>query len=153
MQHAQQLTDAFSSAVPFALAEMAGVESVLLDSKASVGAVDAGDVSVVLQLIGASPGMLRLSMPGATATALAGRILADTVPNPDRAMIHDCIGEVANIIAGQAKTLLYGTPLHFSFSPPVQGDFDSLPQAEALQLKYGSDVGELTLTVHPPTES
>jgi CheY-specific phosphatase CheX len=66
-------------------------------------------------------------------------------------MIRDCIGEVANIIAGQAKTLLYGTPLHFNFSPPIQDDFEPPSEAEALQLTFGSDAGGFTLTVHPPT--
>lgn len=151
MEHAEELKDAFTTAVTVALAEMAGVDSVLLGSSIGTDAVESGGVSATLHLIAAQSGFLRLSMPDATATALAGRILAGTVPNPDRAMILDCIGEVANIIAGQAKTLCYGTPLHFSFSPPAQGDFVPLPMAEALELKFGSDVGELALVVQPPT--
>jgi CheY-specific phosphatase CheX len=37
----------------------------------------------------------------------------------DPAMVADCMGEIANIIAGQAKALLHGTPNHFVFSTPT----------------------------------
>ena len=34
-------------------------------------------------------------------------------------MIDDVAGEFANVIAGQAKTILKGTPYHFTLSTPV----------------------------------
>ncbi|CAN5125629.1 hypothetical protein BH11PLA2_BH11PLA2_14260 [soil metagenome] len=153
MEHAQEWTDALTSAVAVALREMAGVQSALVGSTPVDGVPSAGEVSVVIRTFGAGPGSLRLSMPNTTASALAHRILAETVPNPDEALIRDCIGEVANIIAGQAKTLLYGTLLHFSFSSPVQDDFEPPPQAEGLQLTFGSDVGALSLTVYSTTST
>ncbi|MBN9521487.1 chemotaxis protein CheX [bacterium] len=109
-----ELLGAFDTGVVTALREMAGVEAV------HRGPADAtADVAVALRLDIGAGWWAVLALPSATATALARRVLAGVADEPDDAMIRDCAAEVLNVTAGQAKTLLYGTPHHFTFATPT----------------------------------
>lgn len=143
--------EAFSNAVAVALAEMAGVEMVLLEWSEISGPHEVEGISAILTPTLSSDGMLFLSMSESAAAALAGRILAAAdIHEPDTTMIRDCIGEVANIVAGQAKTNLYGTPWHFSFSAPWPEVPKTLTFKNALRLQFKCDVGDLLLIADLP---
>jgi CheY-specific phosphatase CheX len=67
--------------------------------------------TVVLGIKPATEGLLVLSFPDRTAAAITERVLADAKEEIDETLVRDCVGEIANVIAGQAKTLLAGTRL------------------------------------------
>jgi chemotaxis protein CheX len=94
--------------------------------------------------------MLLLRFPERTAAAIAQRVLADTEVELNESLIRDCIGEIANVIAGQAKTLLAGTPYRLTFSLPevvVGKHLLSHPEwsRECLVIAFRSDLGEFSL--------
>ncbi len=151
MESPDDLVGPFSEAVAVALREMAGVESFLMEAHSTSEPVGFGDVSAVLRLGGNGEGFLILSLPQQTAEALARRVLAETLTEMDADMVGDCMGEVANIVAGQAKTLLYGTPRHFTFSAPtVVHGLPSVPHAQRWVATFQSDTGEFVLHVRMP---
>jgi len=136
-----ELVEAFSAAVPFALRELAGAEAVMRD----VGPATAdgtADVAASVRLTTAGgPWWMTLCLPARTAGELARRILAGATDlTPD--LIGDCMGEVANVVAGQAKTLLVGSPFHFTLSTPQIGVGAVAGAAEAWTIHFDSDAGE-----------
>jgi chemotaxis protein CheX len=133
-------TEAFVTSITTTLRDLAGVEAAPLGAEAAVE--PRADVTARIRLSGTRQGELVLCLPTATATALAERVLAGAAA-VDPAMVLDCMGELANVIAGQAKTLLYGTPDHFMLSPPTvtAGDAGPIPADDAC-VRFGSEVGE-----------
>ena len=100
--------------------------------------------------MGGAEGSLVLSFPAQTAEGLARRILAGAVDHVDRDLIRDCMGELGNVIAGQTKTLLVGSPYHFVFSTPtvVAGAHHEVRTKNALSclvIVWSSDLGEFAL--------
>ena len=146
MTTGDELIGPFAEAVAVTLREMAGVEAVVRDAAPAAGPAGFGDVSAVLRLSTGGEGYMVLSLPAATAAALAGRVLGGVIGEPDAAMVLDCAGELANVIAGQAKTMLVGTPHHFTFSTPRVADGDpGLPAGEWWVAAFLSDAGEFSL--------
>lgn len=151
MDATRELVEAFAEAVPLALREMAGVEVVARDPRPADQADGFADLSAVVSLTAAGgQGQLILSFPERTAAELAQRILAGTVGEPGADMIGDCMGEVANVVAGQAKALLVGSPAHFTLSTPtVRTEMGEMP-VERWVIRFDSDVGEFAAHVCPP---
>jgi CheY-specific phosphatase CheX len=146
-----ELVGAFAAAVPFAVREMAGVEAASRDPRPATAADRFADVSVVVRLTAAGgEGQVVLSFPPGTAAALARRVLAGVVGEPDGAMVRDCMGEVANVAAGQAKVLLVGTPSHFTLSPPTAAAGGPADAAGWWVIGFDSDVGEFAAHLRPP---
>jgi chemotaxis protein CheX len=144
-----EVLEAFRTAVATALREMAGVEVVVRATvRASTGA-ELGDVSVELRLDAETAGWLILSFPSATAEALARRVLAD-VGEPDSGMVRDCAAELANVIAGQAKTLLFGTAYHFTLATPTVLPAGGAEVGPRSVIRFGSGAGEFALHLCPP---
>ncbi len=114
----KDLGDPLVTAVAQTLSQMAGVEVMVHSLYQRNQPTSLGDLSVTLTLSGSLEGLLILSFSMSTAEALARRILADAAAELDPVMVKDCIGEIANIIAGQAKALFHGTANHFVFSTP-----------------------------------
>jgi CheY-specific phosphatase CheX len=120
MATGEELIAPFTEGVSAALREMAGVEAALASAAIASGDERISGVAALLPLYAAAgPGRLILGFPQETAVALARRILQEEAA-PD--MVSDCMGEVANVVAGQAKTLLLGTPSHFTLGTPVPAD-------------------------------
>ena len=153
MDAPDELIEAFTAAVPFALREMAGVEAVARDACPAAGDGRSADLS-------ARPPAPTRRRRWATGPELPGgrrprRWPGGCSPGRTRAgrgMVRDCMGEVANVVAGQAKALLVGTPSHFTLSTP------SRPAAGAAGrdgtggwvIRFDSDAGEFTVHVCPP---
>lgn len=116
----QEVVDAFTSAVLSTLQELVQVE----------GAADARDrssaesplaepvVSATVHLVRQVPGIMTLVLPVESAAFLAARYLPAGTRMTDE-IVDDVVGEFANVIAGQAKTILKRSPFHFGMSPPL----------------------------------
>lgn len=140
----------FIESVGMTLREMAGIEAAPGEPKRVADLNAIGDIAAVLALMAASNGYLVLGFPIATATALAQRVL-DGATELNDTMIRDCVGELANVVAGQTKTLLFGTPEHFTLSTPtvVSGPPD-VPAGNWWMVDFRSEVGPFRLCLRPP---
>jgi CheY-specific phosphatase CheX len=148
-----ELTEPFITAVATTLREMAGVEVVVRDTVRAAGGEGLADVSVILRLHAVVEGWLILSLPTGTAEALAGRVLADVGGRPNGGMVRDCVHELLNVIAGQAKALLYGTPRHFTLSTPTALTAVPPDAAGRWVVRFDSDAGDFALHLRPPLAS
>src|SRR5262245_33078000 len=113
-----QLLEPFITATRVALGEMASNDVVLQALYQETRHHHWGDIAAVLELKSETEGFLILSFPARTAAALAGRILAEVTTERDENLFGDCVGELANVVAGQAKALLADTPYRFAFFTP-----------------------------------
>jgi chemotaxis protein CheX len=111
-----------------ALREMAGTEAVVREIYQDASRTPV-DVVALVRFTPSAEGPLVLGFPMRTAAGLAGRILAGAAGLPDEGLVRDCVGEIANVVAGQAKAMLGDTPRRFSFAVPevVTGPHDFLP--------------------------
>jgi chemotaxis protein CheX len=146
------LLEPFIAAAALTLTELAQVEPVVRSMYVTAIPRTLGDISALLPLSTDQGEVLVLSFPAATAAALAGRVLAEVNPNPEDELIGDCIGELANVIAGQAKTLLAETPYQLLLGTPsvLSGagvDVGSPPDIGSLVVVFGSDAGDFALQV------
>jgi CheY-specific phosphatase CheX len=143
-----QLLDPFITAVRAALGEMAGAELVVRNVCQAPYRHRSGDIAAVLELTSETEGPLILSFPVETATSFARRILTG-VAEPDENLIRDCVGEIANVVAGQAEALLAGSRYHFAFTVPrvFLGGETVCPQGAqgCLCVVFGSEHGEFAL--------
>ncbi len=140
------------TAVRQTLVEMAGVEVAVQSVHGREAPAALGDIAAVLELASARPGLLIMSFSTRTAQALAGYVLAEVHEELTPALVQDCMGEITNVIAGQAKALLHGTPHHFSFSPPVvhAGVFKLPEDMTSIVLAFDSNVGGCALQLCTP---
>jgi CheY-specific phosphatase CheX len=74
-------------------------------------------VVAVVRLLRREAGTMTLVLPTSTARRLSEAYLPAGTELTDE-IINDVAGELANVIAGQAKTILKGTPYHFALSIP-----------------------------------
>jgi CheY-specific phosphatase CheX len=146
----QDRAEPFVAAVLMTLREMAGVEAMAQEMSRATGPDGFGDLSAVLRLSGIGEGYLILSFPNQTARLLAVRVLNGAAPLDDE-LIRDCAGEVANVVTGQAKALLAGTPNRFTFSTPtvIVGP-PVVPAGEWWVVGFVSEVGPFRLHLRQP---
>jgi CheY-specific phosphatase CheX len=143
------LLEPFIVATGTALGQMAGAEVVVRAVFQKTMHHALGDIAAVFRLRSASEGFLVLSFPERTAAALAGRILAGVSQQVDANLIRDCAGEIANVVAGQAKALLAETPYRFVFFMPQvvvdAKEFRAPPSLDCLAVIFSSDTGSFAL--------
>ena len=110
-----EVVAAFTSAAITALQELVQIDAV--DEPAT--APSEGEiVSATMNLVRPIPGVMSLLLSAESAAFLASRYLPRE-SSLSQELIDDVAGEFANVIAGQAKTMLKGTPYHFTLSTPV----------------------------------
>jgi CheY-specific phosphatase CheX len=150
----EEILEPFISGVSVALGEMADAAIVVKTIGQKATSVETDCLTAIIKLNASREGTLVLIVPASTAAALASRVLASVGTVPDVTLIRDCIGEVANVIAGQAKALLAGTPHAFTFSVPMVisgAEFASRPRPigdcydVALSCEFGSLLMRLSL--------
>ena len=143
------LLEPFIAATRTALAEMAGTEMVVQAVYRQTTPVEMGDIAAAVRLTSASEGLLLFIFPKGTAKALAGRILVGSAVQVDENLVRDCVGEIANVVAGQAKALLAGGLHRLAFAmPPVVATVDELrPQSsqDCLVIALRCDAGEFAM--------
>ncbi len=103
--------------------------------------------SVIVALTSSTIRTLILDFPETTAIALAKRILPESDAELEESLIQDCLCEIANVVAGQAKAMLANTAHQFSFSLPIMNS--EVPRAagseQYLTIQFGSNQGAFTL--------
>jgi chemotaxis protein CheX len=146
-----ELVGAFTEAVPTTLREMAGVEAVVRDSRPGEMADLSADLVAAVGLTMADgEGRVELCLPERTAVELARRVLAGAVDRPTADLVRDCMGEVANVAAGQAKALLVGTASHFVLSTPVVRAGGRAGGPAGWWIRFESEAGEFGVHLRPP---
>jgi len=148
----EQLLEPFISGANMTLTELAQIEPAVRSTCRTAHPRTLGDISALLGLTAEGGEVLVLSFPAATAAALAGRVLAEVTQAPDDELVRDCMGELANVIAGQAKTLLAETPYQLLLATPsvLLGpglEVGSRPGIESLVVFFGSEAGDFALQV------
>jgi len=148
----EKLLEPFITATRTALAEMASAELVIRAVYQTSSRPAPCEISAVLQLASATDGWLVLSFPEQTAATLARRMLTGVVPEVDEKLVQDCVAEIGNVVAGQAKALLARTSFHFAFSvPSVVVGLDDLAQVaglDCLVVAFDGDPGEFALRLY-----
>ena len=130
-----------------ALGEMAGIEIHVRATAQETPQAAQGCIAAVLRLESATVEFIVLSFPERTAAALTARILAEVGAPVDAVLIRDCVGEIANVAAGQAKALLADTPHRFAFLvPEVVADEPQPRQGSGcVAIAFTSDHGDFLL--------
>ena len=77
-----------------------------------------GDIHGIMGLSGTLTGTLTVSLPDGLARRAVSALLGFPMPEAINHDIRDGVGELTNMIAGKAKSLLVRTPFHFSVSVP-----------------------------------
>jgi len=152
------LVEPFIAAATTALSEMAGAEAIVRNVRQQTNPPELNDITAVVEITATTThGFLVLSFPKPTAAALAARILAGTAQKPDDNLIRDCVGEMTNVIAGQAKAMLAGGLYQFTFSIPKvlagPSDFQPPQCPNCLVISFRSDQGEFALQLLRPVEA
>lgn len=79
-----------------------------------------GDISGIIGLSGSTAGTCAISLPGKVAIGAIERLLGESFgEDVERVEIRDGVGELVNMIAGRAKTILSSTPYHFDITLPT----------------------------------
>jgi chemotaxis protein CheX len=146
----KNLLEPFIEGTTITLQEMAGVKVFVNSVYQKSNYKLFGDISAIIGLVAPGEGSMVLSFPEATANAIVRRVLAGIADHPDADMIRDCVGEVINVVAGQAKGILSNTKYHFSFSTPtvISGanhEIRHKPNMACMVIAFGSDVGAFAL--------
>jgi chemotaxis protein CheX len=148
----EQVLEVFVTATRVTMQEMVMTEVFERASYRKKTPTTLGAISAVIGMESGPGGALVLGCNEETAAALARRVLVGTVEQPEPEMTRDCLGEVLNVIAGQSKTLLFGTPYHFLLTTPmiVTGAGQAIPRSAGttcLVVEFGSDVGDVVVQV------
>jgi chemotaxis protein CheX len=146
----EALLKPFSEAAMMAMKEMAGMQITINTVYQKNGYRMFGDISAVIGLIAKTEGSLVISFPSETAKAVVGRILASVQCESNDDVIRDCVGEIANVIAGQARGVMIDTPYRFGMSTPtiVAGAHHEICHKAGmpcLVVVFGSDVGDFAM--------
>jgi chemotaxis protein CheX len=144
----EKLLDPFIAATGAALGEMASAEVVVRAVSRGPGRHPSENICAELRFTSGIEGSLVLIFPQDTAEALAKRILVGVSSEVDPQLIRDCVGEIGNVVAGQAKALLAATPYHFTFSLPkvvYVEDFQAPPVPVCLVADFNCNSGEFAL--------
>jgi chemotaxis protein CheX len=151
------LLEPFIEATRTTLAEMAGVEPAVAAVYQATRDHPPGDIAAMVALTSPALRTLVIAYPERTAAALAKRIMTVGAVDVDDSLIRDCVGEIANVVAGQAKALLAATPYRFVFALPKvvagAGALEDEADVDCLVIAFDSACGRfaLRLSVQKPT--
>lgn len=146
-----EVAGAFAAATATAFEELAQTPPIPGEPYLTRAAAPAGWVTAEIALRRSAEGRVVVAFPRPVLEALAGRYLAGGPPlTPD--LVDDAAGEFANVIAGQAKTMLKGTLYHFTLSTPRVGRAagGAAGDADYLTLPFDTDAGGFTVAVDLP---
>jgi chemotaxis protein CheX len=148
----EKLVEPFVTATRTALGEMANTEVVVRTVCQIASPLALGDISVAIRLTSATEGWLVLSFLERTAVMLSSRILTGVTADLDHQLLGDCVAEIGNVVAGQAKALLAGTPFRFAFALPQVivdvNDFGHLAGFNCLVVAFECNAGDFALRLY-----
>ena len=144
-----EVADAFVAAMVTALQELVQLEafSASADSPARCGGAS-GAICAAVRLARPVPSEMRLYLGVEFAARLAARYVGEDV-ELSAEMVDDMAGELANVVAGQVKTMLKGTPYHFMMTAPNVRRSDAFEVARPLAV-VECEFGRLTVEVDLP---
>lgn len=142
----------FITATEQAFQEMAGIEVKVRALYRKSGYRMFGDLSAIIGLLGESEGSMVLSFPEAMGRTLARKLVQAFGGEPNEDLLRDCIGELANVIAGQARCLITSEKFSFSLSTPtvIAGSGHEIrhkPGNPCLVVAFESELGEFALQI------
>lgn len=111
--------DVFLRSASDALSTMAGTELAVQSTRAAERFQCVGDYSATVGLVDGERGSMVVSLSAPAARAVVAGMLGMGPEEAEAADLEDGVGELANMIAGGAKTALEGTPNAFDFSLPT----------------------------------
>lgn len=146
----RSLLGPFTSATTVTMREMANVDVTVRSVYQKTKYKMFGDISAVIGLMARSEGAMVLSFPDQSAIAFSRRVLAGVTEDLSADMVRDCIGEISNVIVGQARGILSETPYRFAMSTPtiVSGaghEIRHKPGMPCLVVAFGSELGDFAL--------
>lgn len=108
------------------------------------------DIAIVVKLKGASYGSLVLNMPEKTAMRVSSLMLGENF-EALTPVVMDSIAEIANMIAGNAASILNDMGYDFIVFPPqilMRNNMGGrMPDIEAFQVPLFTECGEMTMNV------
>lgn len=107
------------------------------------------DIIGVIDLSGTANGSVAVRFPIKTALAVVGKMIDTEFETVDSSVI-DGVGELVNVVAGNAKAKLEGHSLSVSLPTVVRGDVYCLSNSRDivwLELPFSSPLGDFTLAV------
>ncbi|WP_425618924.1 chemotaxis protein CheX [Anatilimnocola sp. NA78] len=140
-----EVVEAFSAAAVTALREMTQLDA-LLAPQDTTSELKGELVEAVMQLLRPVSGTFALVMAVDTAERLTERYLP-VGTELTKEIVNDVVGEFANVIAGQAKTMLKGTPYHFLLSLPVVSRGAIAAKRAGFAANFQTDSGQVHLFV------
>jgi CheY-specific phosphatase CheX len=144
------LLDPFIDATTNTLRDMAACDACVRGVTPAPRWQARGDVTALLNLRADKPGVLILSLPMTTATALAERLLTEAGIAVEAQLVRDSVGEIANVITGQAKALTHGSDQTFNLGLPMivgnvrPTEYDDLP---CYEIDWTSDLGDFSMFI------
>jgi chemotaxis protein CheX len=146
----EQILEPFLQAATEMLREWAGTEVIVRAAYRRSRPAAFGDLAAVIRLLSATGERLVLNFPAAAASALAGRILSRPAAEIEEDLVRDCLGELANVVAGHAKVILAATPYRFTLATPTVVPTAELGADEGVWLigTFDGDLGEFLLQVY-----
>lgn len=140
----QQYSTPFIDSTKDMLSTMVGISCEVSDSKFGLPN-DA--ISGTIFFHGECNGQVTLSFPKPTAKKIVAEMLGMDEAEMDDETLRDGVGEMANIVAGNVKAALSGTPYRFLLSlPEIHSGAVSLPaEAEKVENVLRCDLGDFSL--------
>ena len=142
---------------PFVVSTMKVLDSVISSdiAKGNISLVKGdeinGDVTIVISLGGDTEGNILLSMDMDTAVKLCSTMTGGAESCGLTPLGLDSISELANMIAGNATTVLNDMGYDFTLSPPIvirkEEIKDKAIPDEAFQIPLFTEFGEITMNV------
>lgn len=147
-----RLISPFITATEQAFLEMAGIEIKVRALYQKSGYRMFGDLSAIIGLLGESEGSMVLSFPDQMGRTLARRLVQAFGGEPNEDLLRDCVGELANVIAGQARCLITSEKFSFALSTPtvIAGSGHEIrhkPGNPCLVVAFESELGEFALQI------
>lgn len=106
-------------------------------------------ISGIIGLAGMRKGVLAIHLPKEVALAITGSFLGMEVTEID-ADVEDAVGELANMLGGNVKTILSerGRDIELSMPSTISGrhyDFQSNKEAERISIPFFCDFGKFSV--------
>lgn len=141
-----EVLDAFASSAVTALSELMQIEAFPADPFGLPPMPSDDSIVATMVLVRPAPGRFTIVLPPATAHQLAAAYLPAGTELTDE-IIADVACELANVIAGQAKTILKETPYHFALSIPSVNRYEQRIEMGGRCVSISLDTGRLILSI------
>lgn len=143
------LDDKIIESVKEIFSTMIMMEVEVIDEKTGTHEPLRDSISGIIGLAGTHKGILAVHLPKAVAVAITGSFLGMEVTEIDED-VEDAVGELANMLGGNVKTLLSerGRDIELSMPSTISGqhyDFQSTREAERIAIPFVCEAGKFSV--------